>query len=253
MEYERSEIFSPSAPRSGASGAAESLSRRLFGEAKQDFGEAENVAVDAAIEAGKQQGLLTDEQGKAIAPALKTGFSKAGQAYNEAAKKAYQANAMVDLREGMDQIYKMNPNNAENWGKATAEFEKEFLSGVPEEARAELQFELNKSKLKYGGDVGLADLQRKRGEAIAAHDSLIGDSIERSKVDARNNNIEASKENYEVARQQLQNKVDAGLMTEEEAIGELQGYQREILEQSIIGDLLITADAEGEGCAACFI
>jgi hypothetical protein len=246
MPYERQVGLADISNTTGLSGAVESLSRRLSEESSGQFGKATEIFERIATEKGAAAGMRVDAEGKAIAPELTFLLTKAGEAYNKAALDAYKASASVDMREGITAIYQEAGDNAELFSEKMDAFEKSFFKNVHPEVKQSMVHDFSKNKMIAGGKVVVADLNRKKNEAIGMHNANINSALNHAEVSAKAGDDQESLKYVDEAFLEINKKVENGYITQLQGLAEQGEIRKKIITASITRDVMDSYEAGGE-------
>jgi hypothetical protein len=246
MPYERQVGLAAFRSDTGLPNAFESLASRLNQESVGQFGKATEIYTRIAADKGAAAGMQLDEEGMAVAPELVSAFTQAGEAYNKAALDAYKASASVDMREGMSAIYQEAGDNAELFAEKMDSFQKSFFKNVHPDVKQEMVFEFGKSKMIAGGKVVIADLERKKGEAIGMHNSNINSALNHAEIAAKRGENEDSLRYVDDAFAEVNRKVENGYITPIEGLAEQGEIRKRVLTASLTREIMNAYENGGE-------
>lgn len=134
----------------------------------------EKFAQQAAVESGSQQAISDVMSGEN--PSLSMGLTPAGQAYNEAARKAYSVRTSMDIRaknaELVAQYDGRNATDPQSYAERMGSFVSNIGASVPEAIRPQIMAEAN---LRYTeGLAAITETTNKRQYALHASELEAG-------------------------------------------------------------------------------
>ena len=220
-----------------------SLAQRL-GAVKQVSSSVFDVVAPIAGERARRLGAEQaeqefDEEGRPIAPALRSGITAAGRGFNEASIKAYQGALSNDILEGVERIKAESFTEAE-FSKKVGEFKAGVMTDVPPQFQG--QFLTLFDNIATRGRIELqgVDVERANQEnKVLAQQGLTGFSRQATKA-AFNGDLET----LEFARDSFIDLLDNPRFTPSEIAESILELDKELDEQQVLGtvDSLYTDD-----------